>query len=228
MADDATASPAPADDRPVVIFGGSFDPPHRRHVEVARAIDALLKAQQILVVPARCNPQRPDGPVAGEKHRLAMGALAFADLPDAQVLPIEIDRPGPSYSIDTVREVLAMQDRGELRKGPLRLVVGSDQALNFRTWKDWEHLAALATPAVVVRPPHTREEWPALLAASMDAAWAARWLSWTLPVDPVDASSTEARRRLAAGEPLGDLLPPAVAAYVRSAGIYGGREINPG
>ena len=71
MADDATAPLPSADDRPVVIFGGSFDPPHRRHVEVARAIDALLNARQILVVPARCNPQRPDGPVAVSHRRPA-------------------------------------------------------------------------------------------------------------------------------------------------------------
>jgi nicotinate-nucleotide adenylyltransferase len=215
MADEATN-----DDRPIVLFGGSFDPPHRRHAEVAQGVKALLRAKQLLVIPARRNPQRADGPVAPEEHRLAMCELAFGGLPDAVVLPVEVNRAGPSYSIDTVREVLAMQDRGELRRGPLRLVLGSDQALNFRTWRDWEHLAALATPAVVVRPPHTREEWPGILAASMDAAWAARWLSWTLPIEPADCSSTEARRRLAAGEPLGDLLAPAVEAYVRSTGLY--------
>jgi nicotinate-nucleotide adenylyltransferase len=208
------------DDRPVVIFGGSFDPPHRRHADIVRGVDALLRARQILVIPARQNPQRPGGPAAGAKDRLAMCELAFGDIPDAVVLPIEVRREGPSYSIDTVREVLAMQDRGEVGRGPLRLVVGSDQALNFRTWKDWEHLAALATPAVVVRPPHAREDWPGLLRQHMDEAWAARWLSWTLPIDPVDSSSTEVRRRLAAGEPVDDLLHPAVEAYVRSAGLY--------
>jgi hypothetical protein len=78
----------------------------------------------------------------------------------------------------------------------------------------------LATPAVVLRPPHTRADWPKLLAEHMDEAWAARWLAWTLPIEPVDSSSTEVRRRLAAGEPLGDRLLPAVEKYVRSAGLY--------
>jgi nicotinate-nucleotide adenylyltransferase len=99
-------------------------------------------------------------------------------------------------------------------RGPLRLVVGSDQALNFRTWRDWEELAILATPVVVLRPPHVRADWPRTLAEHMDPAWAAKWLSWTLPIEPVECSSTEVRRRLAAGEPLGDLVTPAVAAYL--------------
>jgi nicotinate-nucleotide adenylyltransferase len=217
----------PPDDslRPVVLFGGSFDPPHRRHVDVARGVDALLSARQLLIVPARRNPQRAGGPVADGAHRLAMCELAFGDLPGCLVLPIELRREGPSYTIDTVREVLRMQQGGGVMRGPLRLVVGSDQALNFRTWKDWEELASLAPPVVVLRPPHSRADWAATLAEHMDAAWAAKWLAWTLPIDPVDCSSTEVRRRAAAGEEFGDLVVPAVAAYVRKTGAY---EANPG
>jgi|LauGreDrversion4_2_1035121.scaffolds.fasta_scaffold17443_5 nicotinate-nucleotide adenylyltransferase len=208
--------PAPDDAlRPVVIFGGSFDPPHRRHVEVARGVDALLEARQLLVIPARRNPQRAGGPVMDGPHRLALCELAFGDLPGCSVLTIELDREGPSFTIDTVREVLRMQQEGGVLRGPLRLVVGSDQALNFRTWKDWEELANLATPAVVLRPPHTRADWPRTLAEHMDPAWAAKWLSWTLPIEPVECSSTEVRRRLAAGEELGDLVTPAVGASLR-------------
>jgi nicotinate-nucleotide adenylyltransferase len=217
-----TEPPMPAsDDRPIVIFGGTFDPPHRRHVQIASGCDQLLKAKQLLVIPARQNPQRTDGPVASAKHRMAMCTLAFADLADTLVLPIEAELETPSYTVDTVRRILQMQAHGELMKGPLRLVVGSDQALNFRSWKEWNELAALATPAVVVRPPHTRTEWPAILRQHMDEQWAARWLSWTLPIEPVDSSSTEVRRRIAAGEAYDDLLPPSVANYIRSAKLYG-------
>lgn len=85
-----TPSPIPAPDdalRPVVLFGGSFDPPHRRHVEVARGVDALLEARQLLVIPARRNPQRTGGPVLDGPHRLAMCELAFGDLPGARSFP---------------------------------------------------------------------------------------------------------------------------------------------
>ncbi|MCX5640938.1 MAG: nicotinate (nicotinamide) nucleotide adenylyltransferase [Planctomycetota bacterium] len=208
------------DERPIVIFGGTFDPPHRRHVEIAQGVDALLKAKQLLVIPAWQNPQRTTGPIASSAHRLAMCTLAFSDLADTVVLPIETARAAPSYTIDTVRAVHAMQETGEIMKGPLRLVVGSDQAINFRSWKDWADLTSLATPVVVLRPPHTRADWTALLAEQMDEAWAARWLSWTLPIEPVNASSTEVRRRIAAGETTDDLLLPAVANYIKSSGLY--------
>lgn len=210
------------DERPVVLFGGTFDPPHRRHVEIARGVDALLRARQLLVIPARRNPQRTDGPQASAADRLAMCTLAFEALPDAVVLPLETERTGPSFTIDTVHAVQRMQEEGGVMRGPLRLVVGSDQALNFSTWKDWRTLVDLAPPAVVLRPPHARADWPALLRERMDPAWAARWLAWTLPIEPVDSSSTEVRRRVAAGVPVGDLLLPGVEAYVRSAGLYRG------
>ena len=207
-------------ERPIVIFGGTFDPPHRRHVEIAQGVDALLKAKQMLVIPAWQNPQREAGPVASSADRLAMCTLAFDTMADTVVLPIETSRAAPSFTIDTVRAVHDMQAAGAIMKGPLRLVVGSDQAINFRSWKDWADLTSLATPVVVLRPPHTRADWPALLAEQMDEAWAARWLSWTLPIEPVNSSSTEVRRRIAAGESTEDLLLPAVANYIQSSGLY--------
>jgi nicotinate-nucleotide adenylyltransferase len=207
-------------DQPIVIFGGTFDPPHRRHVELARGIDALLGAKQLLVVPAWRNPQRAEA-AAPPADRVAMCELAFADIADAQVLRVEVESAAPCYSIDTVQRILEMQAAGAIMSGPLRLVVGSDQALNFRTWRDWDRLTTLAEPAVALRPPHTREDWPGLVRASFDESWAARWLRWTLPIDPVQVSSTEIRRRLGAGEPVGDMLTPAVAAYVRKRGLYG-------
>ena len=220
----ATAHGGPLADRPgdapVVLFGGTFDPPHRRHLELLKGVDALLRAKQAIVIPAWRNPQRGE-PGASGRDRFAMASLAFGGMPGVVVSPMELDLGAPSYSIDTVRRILAMQETGEVMRGPLRLLIGSDQALNFTTWRDWADLAALATPAVVLRPPHTREDWPALVRARHGEQWAPRWLSWTLPIDPVDVSGTDIRERLAKGEPLGDRLPEAVERYVRSAGLYG-------
>ena len=207
------------------VLGGTFDPPHRRHVELLKGVDALLRAKQAIVIPAWRNPQRGE-PGASGRDRLAMASLAFAGMPDVVVSPMELDVGAPSYSIDTVRRIHAMQESGEVMRGPLRLLIGSDQALNFTSWKDWADLVALATPAVVLRPPHTREDWPALVHERHGEQWAPRWLEWTLPIDPVDVSSTDIRARLAKGEPLGDRLPDAVERYVRSAGLYGVRGVT--
>ena len=209
-----------APDRPIVIFGGTFDPPHRRHVELLRGVDALLRAKQSLVIPAWRNPQRSE-PGASGQDRLAMAELAFAGLPDVVVSDMELTVGAPSYSIDTVRRIHAMQESGQVMRGPLRLLIGSDQALNFTSWKDWADLAALATPVVVLRPPHTREDWPKLVHERHGEQWAPRWIAWTLPIDPVDVSGTDIRAKIAKGESLGDRLPEAVARYVRSAGLYG-------
>ncbi len=222
---DAPDMPA-SDDRPIVIFGGTFDPPHRRHVELMRGVDAILRAKQLLIVPAWRNPQRGEGPVASGQDRAAMCSLAFGDLPDAVILPLELEGKAPAFTIDTVERILKMQDEGAVMSGPLRLVVGSDQALNFRTWKDWERLTTLAAPAVVLRPPHTREDWAKTLRENKEPAWAERWERWTLPIDPVQVSSTEIRRRLEAGEYVQDFLPDSVAGYIRSRGLYGATDAS--
>jgi nicotinate-nucleotide adenylyltransferase len=214
---------AAPDTRPILVFGGTFDPPHARHVSVVRGADALLRCKRVVIVPAWANPQR-DRPSAPPKDRVAMCALAFQDLADATVSTVEVDAERPCYTVETLARLRAEQQAGALPAGPLRLLIGSDQALRFHTWRDWERVATMAEPAVVLRPPHERWAWEALLREQWDAAWTARWLAWTLPIDPVDVSSTEARRRLAAGETIEDLVPAGVAAYIRARGLYGARE----
>ena len=220
--DDADVPPLAApDDRPIVVFGGTFDPPHLRHVAVASAADKLLRAKRMLVVPAWSNPQRPGGPQASAADRLAMCTLAFQDLPDTEVSTVETAAQRPCYTVDTLQALHAQQKAGALPSGRFRLLIGSDQALNFRTWKEWEQVIILAEPVVVLRPPQEQWDWEAQLSKVWDKGWTARWLAWTLPIDPVDISSTEVRRRAAAGEPLADLVPEGVVAYIHSRGLYG-------
>ena len=107
-----------APDRPIVIFGGSFDPPHRRHVEIAQGADAILKAKQLLVIPAKQNPQRADGPKASAADRMAMCTLAFDGLEDTVVLPIEMVREVTQLgarsflALDAVQRALAGEHAG--------------------------------------------------------------------------------------------------------------------
>lgn len=213
----------PADTRPVLVFGGTFDPPHARHVTLVRGADALLRCKRVLILPAWMNPQRQT-PTAPAKDRVAMCALAFQDLADATISTLEVDAERACYTVETLERIHAEQQAGALPAGPLRLLIGSDQALRFHTWREWERVLTLAEPAVVLRPPHERWEWETLLRGAWDPAWTARWLSWTLPIDPVDVSSTEVRRRLAIGESIVEMVPAPVAAYIASRGLYGGAQ----
>lgn len=206
---------------PLVVFGGTFDPPHRRHITLAEEAMQALGAGEVLLVPARVNPQRVEHPPAPATERLEMVRLATIGHPGLSVSDIEILREGPSYTVDTLRE---LRRRGERR--PLRLLIGSDQALNFHTWREADAILELATPAVVLRPPHTRESFARALTGrergcARRAARANRWLEWLLPIESIDCSSTEARRRLVAGEAVGDLLDPRVESYIRAHGLYG-------
>lgn len=197
---------------PLLLFGGTFDPPHRRHVELAEAASRLIGATEVRFVPVRVNPQRSAAPPAPAEDRLAMVRLAVEGHAGMTVSDLELRRDGPSYTVDTLRE---LRRSGETRA--IRLLIGSDQALNLRSWREPEALLEMATPAVVLRPPHTRASYERDAAVQNDP----RLLAWLLPVPPVDASSTDARRRLAAGEALDDLLAPQVLAYIRDRGLYG-------
>ncbi len=214
----ATSSP---DERPIVVFGGSFDPPHSRHVALLAGADRLLRAKRIVVIPAWANPQRSDSPRASPADRVAMCTLAFEELADTTISTVEIDQQKPCFTVDTLELLHQQQRSGDLPSGKFRLLVGSDQALNFKTWKNWERILDLATPAVVLRPPHERWEWPNLLAEIWDQGWTAKWLTWTLPIDPVNVSSTEIRQRAAQGLPMEDLVPSIVATYITSRKLYG-------
>jgi nicotinate-nucleotide adenylyltransferase len=202
---------------PVLVFGGTFDPPHRAHVAMATAAADALGATTILVVPAFLNPQRSDRPPTDARHRLAMTRLAFALDPRVEVLDIEIARGGASYTVDTLRSL-----RG-LGYAPMRLLIGGDQALGFRSWRAWEDVVALAEPIIVVRPPDDR----ASLCAKLSEAHpndAARWHARILDCPPIPMASTDVRAALAAPrdalQPPIDGLDPAVLAYIDAHGLY--------
>src|SRR5690606_33875394 len=136
--------------------------------------------------------------------------LALKDAKHTTILTDEIDRGRdgrPSYTVDTLA---ALRDR--LRSGgrpgaTLRLLIGTDQVRVFDQWKEPEQVAALAEPLVMVRPPETRAS---LLAALPDDTARARWAGRLIEVPRMDVSSTDVRQRVARGEPIEGLVPPAV------------------
>ncbi|MEM1212831.1 MAG: nicotinate (nicotinamide) nucleotide adenylyltransferase [Planctomycetota bacterium] len=196
----------------LLLFGGSFDPPHHAHAELPPRVAEHLGADAVVYIPAKRPPHKPGRVLADDEHRLAMLRLALthSDSPVTRLVwPGELHREGPSYTVDTLEQL-----RTET-PATLRLLIGADQARVFDTWRDHARITALAEPAVMVRPPDTVEA----LAEELPAGWAPR----LIPPDvaPVtDVSSTAIRDRLRQAQPIDGLVPPAVAAYIQEHRLY--------
>ncbi len=186
------------------IFGGTFDPVHTAHLEVAEAVrDELGLARMLLVVANQPWQKEGERPVTPAEDRFAMVEAALADRPGLEASRMEIDRGGPSYTIDTVRQL-----RRSLPGWELIVVVGSDVVGGLETWKDEAHLRREATLAVVGRPGAPPVPAPP------------GWTVLDVPVAPLDLSSTELRDRLESGEPVDGLVPEAVMRCIRQRGLY--------
>jgi nicotinate-nucleotide adenylyltransferase len=182
------------------VLGGAFDPIHNAHLGKAAAVARLLGLDRLLLVPTG-EPWHRAPPAAPAECRYAMAALAARTDRVFRADRIEIDRPGPTYSVDTLREL-------RTRYGPrarLFLVMGADAFAGIRGWHRPDRLAELAELVVCSRagspatggPPATRV---------------------TVPIGEV--SSTMVRDRVRRGLPIGHLVPPAVAAYIREHRLY--------
>ncbi len=191
-----------------LIFGGSFDPPHLAHLELPEAVRRVLDADAILYIPAARAPHKLSQQQTAAHHRQAMLELALADRPDAHVLTVELDRfeqtGRPSYTVDTL-EALLPQLAPHAKP---RLLIGTDQALVFDTWRAADRIQQLAEPVVMLRPPTQLTDLPE------------PWQPRAVRVPESSLSSTAIRQRLANGEPVDDMLPPAVAAYITEHRLY--------
>lgn len=201
----------------VLVFGGTFDPPHVGHVTLPELARQVLDADAVAYVPAAVSPFKTDQPPTPAVHRLAMLRLALRDQPHAAIVTDELDRAAgghePSYTVDTLERL--RQRLGE--QVTLRLLIGADQLRAFDRWKNWRRIVELAEPAVMVRPPETRDSILRDLPAGFDRdTWARRVVE--LPL--VDVSSSDVRRRVREGQPLGDRVSPAVAEYICEHGLY--------
>jgi nicotinate-nucleotide adenylyltransferase len=187
------------------VFGGAFDPPHCAHVALARAAVAQLQLDQLRIFPTgqAWHKARALSPAA---DRLAMAQLAFADVPGAVIDDREIRREGPTYTVDTLRELAAEHPGAQLQ-----LIMGEDQAGAFTTWREWRAIAALATLAVAGRPSQ-----PAPTAVPLPADVRVAHIA----LAPMSVSATDIRRRAAAGQGIDRLVPDAVARYIDRQHLY--------
>jgi nicotinate-nucleotide adenylyltransferase len=188
----------------VGIFGGSFDPVHSAHVALARVALAELRLDELLWVPAG-QPWQKARALTPAADREAMVLLAIADEPRFTLSRVELDRVGPSFTIDTVRTLQAERDEAEWF-----LVIGQDQYAGFHTWHGWQELLGLVTLAIADRPDVTHAVDPRVLAAAHAA----------VNLTMMDVSSTDIRGRIAQGQGIDDLVPTSVARYIARHRLY--------
>ena len=213
---------------PVIgLLGGSFDPIHVGHVQLARDALAHLPLDEVRFVPA-AQPWQKDH-VTDAAHRAHMVELAIAREPRCVLDMHEIERGGTTYTIDTLRALRA----GPWREASLVLIMGSDQFERFDTWRDWQAVADLSHIAVARRAGVAARLNPTLEAFCRQRHCGPAELAHRpaggvveFPMTAVDASATEARRLLANPAPDADrrlarLLPPAVLDYIRVHRLYG-------
>jgi nicotinate-nucleotide adenylyltransferase len=216
----------PDDRRPIGLLGGSFDPIHVGHVQLARDGLEQLDLARVLFIPAGLAWQK--GAAADGVDRARMIELAVSAEPRFALDRRELARPGPSFTVDTLREL-----RGEVGvQRPLVLLIGADQFERLDTWHRWEQLIELAHLGVAARTGHGALLKPALAALRAhhlsSAAQAARRPAGVLvpiAMQPIDCSSTQIRAMLA--EPasrdsaaVAALLPPGVLDYIGQHRLY--------
>lgn len=214
-------APIPRDARLVLVFGGTFDPPHRAHVELPLAAREAVGADRLLYMPASRSPLKDGIPETRAADRLAMLRAALEGRDHASISTLELDRPGPSYTVDTLRIL-------RTRLPPttaMRLLIGADQAADFHRWREPMEVIRLAEPLVMLRAP--LESRHALI-ESMRPHWPAdelsRWERWIVGVPMIDASATEIRRLLREQGPdapaLRDVLSEGVRTVIRERRLY--------
>ena len=191
--------------RRIGLFGGSFDPVHNAHVALARSALEALALDEVRWIPVG-QPWQKTRTLADGAHRQAMVALAIEGEPRFMLDPIELRRPGPSYMLDTVTELQAAQPEAQWF-----LIIGQDQQAGLPSWHGAEELVQRVTLAVAQRPGASGDVQSLLLAGSV---------VHTVPLPPMALSSTEVRKRCAAGQAIDHLVSQKVARYIGQHGLY--------
>lgn len=203
---------------PLALFGGTFDPVHWGHIRTANALREELGIAQIRFVVSARPPHRAV-PVASAEQRLTMVELALREQPGLSADRRELDRPGPSYTLWTLRQL-----RAEAGERPLLWIVGADSLATLTTWFHWWALPCLAHWVVLPRPGSDVVVPPGLAERRVSdprRLWRrSAGLVYVARTPEVAVSASEVRARLAAGEDLQTLIPAPVLAYIEVNGLY--------
>jgi nicotinate-nucleotide adenylyltransferase len=193
----------------IALYGGTFDPVHIGHLEVARRVSQLFEIEKVLFIPAQMAPHKIGRPVTEPIHRHAMLALATQDDPQLLISTFELDAPDRCYTVDTVEHF----QRTLGQSTELFFIMGADSWAEITTWREWERLLTMINFIVVTRP-----GYEARTARTPNIFYTDAVMN--------DASATNIRRLAREGrfQELTSLLPGAVLEYIKKYEIY--RELN--
>ena len=190
------------------VMGGTFDPIHHGHLVAASEVASAFDLDEVVFVPTGQPWQKSDREVAPAEHRYLMTVVATASNPRFTVSRVDIDRDGPTYTIDTLRDLAAQRPGAQLY-----FITGADALAQILSWKDSDELFGLAHFVGVTRPGHVLD----------DAGLPADRVS-LMEVPAMAISSTDCRVRIGRGEPIWYLVPDGVVQYIAKHGLYRGRD----
>ncbi|UCD52995.1 MAG: nicotinate (nicotinamide) nucleotide adenylyltransferase [Phycisphaerales bacterium] len=201
--------------RRIALFGGSFDPIHRGHVDVARVAAQQLQAQKVIFIPAKCSPLKGALPRASDDDRLRMVELIVATDSAFAASDCELRRAVPSYTIDTVRQFQA--DYGP--ETSIHWLLGADSVDDLVYWYKIDELIDACNVSVMYRGGYetpTFDKYARIWGAKRVQKLRAN----VVETPSIDISSTQVRERLAEGQDVSDMLHPDVADYIRRHNLY--------
>ena len=194
------------------VMGGTFDPVHNGHLIVAEEARARLNLSEVVFVLAGRPWQKADRVITAAEHRLQMVCLATADKPYFKLATLDIERAGPSYTIDTITELRAQLDSSD----ELFFILGWDSLVELPQWRDAPRLVTLSYLVAAPRPGYPRPDLKALEAEIPGIS--ARVMLMDKP--EIDISATNIRQRVAGGLSIHHLVPETVTEYIRQHKLY--------
>ena len=194
------------------VFGGTFDPIHNGHLIVAEETRARLNLAEVLFVPAGQPWLRMNSPISAVEHRLQMVRLAIGDKPCFTLSTVEVERAGPSYTVDTIAEL-----KGQLQvKGELFFILGWDSLAELPKWREPSRLIKMCYLVAVPRPGYSPPDLKFMEATVPGLAQRVILLD----TPEVDISASGIRKRAAQGLSISHLVPEPVERYIREHGLY--------
>lgn len=207
---------------PIGLFGGTFDPIHKGHIAIANELIHALELHAMHFIPNK-EPMHRHKPKASAEHRLAMVRIATARNPKFIVNDVEMRRPGPTYTIDTLTQI-----RNQIPNQPLCLILGKDVFSSMNTWHEWENIPALVHLVIINRPgvPLSYDPWMKTLLKEHETNNIRKLClkpgGYILQheIEPMMISATEIRKKLKAGKDVSNEVPTEVLRYIQQHRLY--------